>query len=160
MSHSCVEIYIHVIFSTKNRFPSIPLDLESRLFPYLGSIAQEHRSPILKINGMADHVHMLLKLHATTSLAILLKELKAYSSAWVKKQNIKDFAWQEGYGGFSCSVTHLEALKNYITNQKEHHRTITLEEEIATLNRIWGVNWMADFKTDMTGQKSCVIESP
>jgi putative transposase len=137
-------MYIHVIFSTKNRLPFIPLDLEKRLFGYLGSIAQEHKSPILKINGMPDHLHMLIKLHATTPLAVLLKELKAYSSAWIKKQNVKDFAWQEGYGGFSCSVTHLDALTNYITNQKEHHRTVTLDEEIAALNRIWGVNWMID----------------
>lgn len=142
MSHSSVEIYLHVIFSTKNRLPLIPENMESRLYGYFGGIAKQRQVPILKINGTADHLHILLKLHASVAVSVLLKELKSYSTGWMKKQGFIDFSWQEGYGAFSCSVTHLEALTKYIENQKEHHKTRTFSQEIEILNRLWGVNWM------------------
>ena len=138
MSHSCVEIYIHAIFSTKNRMALIPQNLEERLYGYFSGIAKERKVPILKANGMADHIHLLLKLHATTDISTLLKELKSYSSTWMKKQGVIDFAWQDGYGAFSCSITHVEALIKYIENQKEHHKTHSFDEELAKLNKLWG----------------------
>lgn len=141
MGHSSVEIYIHVIFSTKNRLSLIPHDLENRLHGYITGIAKEKKVPILKINGMQDHIHILLKLHASVAISELLKELKSYSTAWMKKQGIKDFTWQEGYGAFSCSITHIDALTKYIENQKEHHQTHTFADEIANLNRIWGCHF-------------------
>lgn len=144
MSHSSVEIYLHVIFSTKNRCPLIPQNMESRLYGYLGGIARKRQVPILKINGMADHLHIMLKLHASVAVSVLLKELKSYSTGWMKKQGFKDFGWQEGYGAFSCSVTHLEALTKYIENQKENHKARSFDQEIEILNRLWGVNWVVD----------------
>ncbi len=144
MSHSSVEIYLHVIFSTKNRSPLIPFDLENRLYSYFGGIARKRQVPILKVNGMSDHIHMMLKLHASVALSTLMKELKSYSTSWMKTQGIKDFSWQEGYGAFSCSVTHIDALTKYIENQKEHHKTDTFDQEIDNLNKLWGIKWMAD----------------
>jgi REP element-mobilizing transposase RayT len=144
MSHSCVEIYLHVIFTTKNRINIIPQEMEDRLYGYFGGVAKNHKTPILLVNGMPNHVHLLLKLHPSVALSTLIKELKAYSSGWMKDQGVKDFNWQEGYGAFSCSVTHLDPLIKYIQNQKEHHKTRSLEEEIAVLNKAWGVQWMAD----------------
>jgi len=144
MAHSFVEIYLHVIFSTKNRLPLIPHDLESRLYSYFGGIARKRQVLILKVNGMSDHIHMMLKLHASVALSLLMKELKSYSMSWMKTQGVKNFSWQEGYGAFSCSVTHVEALSKYIENQKEHHRTDTFDQEIGILNKLWGIKWMVD----------------
>jgi REP element-mobilizing transposase RayT len=93
---------------------------------------------------MADHLHIMLKLHASVAVSVLLKELKSYSTGWMKKQGFKDFGWQEGYGAFSCSVTHLEALTKYIENQKENHKARSFDQEIEILNRLWGVNWVVD----------------
>ncbi len=76
MSHSFVEIYLHIIFSTKNRLPLIPQGLESRLYSYFGGIARKRQVPILKINGTSDHIHMMLKLHPSVALSLLMKELK------------------------------------------------------------------------------------
>jgi REP element-mobilizing transposase RayT len=70
----------------------------------------------------SDHLHMLIKLHPDTALSILLKELKSYSSGWLKKEGFKDFSWQKGYGGYSYSKSHIEALYNYIRTQKEYHK--------------------------------------
>ncbi len=126
MSHSAVEIYLHVIFSTKGRLPLISENLENRLYACLGVISKENKCPILKINGTHDHLHLLVKLHSTVAISVLIKELKSHSSGWLKKQGVDDFSWQEGYGAFSCSVTHLDPLKKYIDNQKEHHKTNTL----------------------------------
>ncbi|MCE5293130.1 MAG: IS200/IS605 family transposase [Chlamydiales bacterium] len=148
MGHSCVEVYIHAIFSTKNRFPLIPEELETRLYAYISGVAKQNNIPILDINGVSDHIHILLKLSSTITISTLLKELKSYSSAWMKKQNIKDFAWQEGYAAYSCSITHVDALKQYIATQKEHHKTVTYVDEIIRLNKLWNTNFSPDAKSD------------
>ncbi len=144
MSHSCIEVYLHVIFSTKGRLPLISHAMEDRLYTYLGGIARKRNVPILRINGTADHLHILLKMHASIAISILLKELKSYSTSWMKKEGMVDFAWQEGYGAFSCSITHLDALIKYIDNQKEHHKSKTFDQEIQILNKHWGIKWLVD----------------
>ena len=144
MAHSCVENYLHIIFSTKNRDCIIPSTLDTQLHSYIAGIAKQRQVPLLRINGTEDHIHILLKLHPNVALSTLLKEVKAYSTSWIKKQGCTHFAWQEGYGGFSCSFSHLKRLKKYIEIQKEHHKKITFKEEIDTLNRQWGTTWMND----------------
>ncbi|MBA3721849.1 MAG: IS200/IS605 family transposase [Parachlamydiaceae bacterium] len=149
MSHTCSQNYLHIIFATKNRRLLIPLELENRLYGYIQGIAKQHKSPIIQINGVQDHIHILLKLHPSTVLSVLIKEIKAYSTSWIKKQDINEFSWQEGYGAFSTSINHIEGLIKYIQNQKNHHKTKSFKEEIQFLNKIWGVEWMQDeFETE------------
>ena len=121
MGHSCVENYIHVIFATKNREQMILYEVESRLYSYMTGIAKNRDTSVLKINGMPDHTHMLLKLHPNIALATLIKEMKAYSSSWMKKIGVQNFSWQEGYGGFSYSKSMIPTVSQYIENQKIHH---------------------------------------
>lgn len=85
MSHSCVQNYLHVIFSTKNCELLIEHEIEKRLYSYLVGIAKNGKTPIITINGWYDHLHILLKLHADVSLCVLIKELKSYSTSWMKK---------------------------------------------------------------------------
>jgi REP element-mobilizing transposase RayT len=144
MSHSCVENYLHIIFATKNRDSLIPLEIELRLHSYFAGIAKKKNVPILKINGTDDHIHMLIKLHPLVALGILMRDLKSYSTSWLKKEGSSQFSWQEGYGAFSCSESHLKPLANYIENQKEHHRNNSFKSEVANLNRIWGTSWIPD----------------
>ena len=144
MPHSAVENYMHIIFATKNRESSISTTLDLNLHSYLAGIAKQRQVPFLKINGTEDHLHILLKLHPNVALSTLLREMKSYSTAWIKKQGFPHFAWQEGYGGFSCSHSHLELLKRYIELQKEHHKKTTFAEEVTLLNRQWGTRWMKD----------------
>jgi putative transposase len=118
--------------------------MENRLYGYLSGIAKKSNVSILSINGTSDHIHLLIKLNASKPVSVLIKELKSYSTGWMKKQGIFNFAWQEGYGAFSCSITHLKQLINYIENQKEHHKVKSFEDEIEKLNSLWKTQWKVD----------------
>jgi putative transposase len=141
MAHSSVACYIHVIFATKNREPLIFPDIEDRLYAYLGGIASKKKTPLIRINGVHDHVHLLMKLHPDVALSILVKELKSYSTGWIKNETKRNFSWQTGYGGYSCSITHVDALIKYIENQKVHHKASTLDQELERINKKWGTSW-------------------
>ena len=101
MPHSLASLLFYVIFSTKNRLPDLSPELAGRLFPYMGGIVRERNGAPLIINGPADHVHLLLSLPTTESIAELLRVVKTNSSRWVHGQfpAQKRFAWQAGYAG-------------------------------------------------------------
>src|SRR5713101_9950227 len=105
MPHTFASLLVHVIFSTKNRQPDLSPDLASRLFPYMGGIVKELKGAALIINGPADHVHLLLSIPATASIADMLRVVKTNSSRWVHEQfpARRGFGWQAGYGAFTVS---------------------------------------------------------
>jgi putative transposase len=140
MTHSLIELYLHLVFSTKDRLALIPDEMETRLYGYLRSIAKNQRSLVLAINGVSDHVHISLKLHQSVALSDLIRNMKSYSTGWLKKQGITNFEWQDGYSAYSCSITHLDALTTYIQNQKEHHKIVTFQEEFERMQKIWGID--------------------
>jgi REP element-mobilizing transposase RayT len=131
MPHSYVCNLTHCIFSTKDRMPLINADLESRLWPYMGGIARQHKMRALAIGGTADHVHALLSMPATMDVAKAVQLIKGGSSKWVHDTfaRYQKFAWQDGYGAFSVSASQADKTTAYINGQKEHHRKRTLEEE-------------------------------
>ena len=131
MPHSYVSNLVHYIFSTKERFPFIDQELESRLWPYVGGVARENLMKALSVGGTADHVHVLLSLPATLSVAKAIQLIKGGSSKWIHDQfhQYRKFAWQDGYGAFSVSASQVKSVTNYIKGQKEHHRKRTFEEE-------------------------------
>jgi putative transposase len=106
-------------------------EIRERLWPYLGGIAKESNIRPARIGGVADHVHMLLSLPTTIAVAKAIQLIKGGSSAWIHDsfREQHNFAWQEGYGAFSVSVSHLPETVDYIKNQAEHHRTRTFKEE-------------------------------
>ena len=117
---------------------TFPPDLRDRLWPYLGGIAKQNEIRALAIGGAADHVHVLLSLPATLSVAKAMQLLKGNSSKWIRETfpKMRSFAWQEGYGAFSISVSGMDATIAYIRNQTEHHRTRSYREEfVAMLNK-------------------------
>ena len=95
-----------------------------------------------RLGGMADHVHLLIGLRATHTLADVLREIKSVSSKWVHEEiGVGSFAWQEGYGGFAVSASQLEKVRRYIQQQGEHHRTRTFREEYLALLQRGGVEF-------------------
>src|SRR5438309_6729740 len=120
MPHSYVSNVVHYIFSTKERFPSIDPQLESRLWPYMGGIARENGMKAITIGGTADHVHALLSLPATISVAKGIQLIKGGSSKWVHDTfpQYRKFSWQEGYGAFTVSVSQMKNVIAYIDTQK------------------------------------------
>jgi putative transposase len=143
MSHSYVSNLMHCTFSTKNRYPAIDSELESRLWPYLGGIAKENRMKALAIGGTADHVHALLSLPGMMSFAKAVQLIKGGSSKWIHDtfSNQKRFAWQEGYGAFSVSASQVPKTIAYINNQDEHHRKKSFEEEFLELLNKHGIEF-------------------
>lgn len=131
MGHSYVCQYMHCVFSTKGRQPLIVPELQERLWPYLGGIARENNLLALAINGMPDHVHILLALPSTMAIAKAIQLIKGGSSKWIHDTfpSYRSFTWQEGYGAFSVSVSQLDKTVAYIQNQPEHHRVTTFQEE-------------------------------
>jgi REP element-mobilizing transposase RayT len=131
MPQSLASILVHIIFSTKNREPLIHPEIEPELFPYMATTCKSLNSPALLINGTMDHVHLLVSLGRKMSVADLIEELKSSSSRWIKSKGPKyrEFYWQNGYGAFSIGQSGVNALKEYIELQKEHHRVRTFQEE-------------------------------
>jgi putative transposase len=131
MSQSLSSILVHLIFSTRNREPSIIPTIESKLFPYVGKILRELNSPSLAINGTSDHLHVLFALGRMVTVVALVEEVKTNSSKWIKTKDreFKNFHWQRGYGAFSVGQSDVETVKHYIRNQKVHHQRVTFQDE-------------------------------
>ncbi len=138
MAHTFTNLQTHVIFSTKDRAPSIKKELKSRLFAYLGGIVRELQGKPVTINGTADHVHLLLWMPPALSVSETLRILKTNSSRWVNNEcGMKgSFAWQAGYGAFSVSHSNAPAVVSYIQAQQEHHKKLSFQDEfVAFLKR-------------------------
>jgi putative transposase len=132
MSQTLGYSNIHIVFSTKERRCTIIPKLEADLYAYICGICRSLKCPAHIINGMPDHVHILLEQHRTIALSELVSKIKANSSRWVKQHphGYSSFSWQRGYGYFSVGRQQLEQVYQYIFNQKEHHRTIGFQEEM------------------------------
>jgi putative transposase len=137
MAHTYANIFIHCIFSTKNRKPLISPNRMPELCDYLGRIAKAESFTLVAAGGTANHVHLLFILPATHSLAHAVQKLKGSSSRWMGT----GFAWQEGYGAFSVSPSQVSFVKRYIANQEQHHRRRNFEEEFTSLLRRCGIEF-------------------
>jgi REP element-mobilizing transposase RayT len=129
MAQSLGNLVMHLIFSTKERMPLIKPDLRAGLFAYLGGIVQGMRGAVIIVNGTEDHVHMLIRIRPTQSVAEIMRVVKTNSSAWAHEHGHKHFAWQAGYGAFSVSESNVKAVTKYIANQEEHHKKRSFQEE-------------------------------
>jgi putative transposase len=144
MPQSLAQIYVHIVFSTKERRPFLQDgSIRDETHKYLGGTCNNLDCPVLRVGGVADHVHILCRFGRTISVADLVKELKRESSKWLKTKTPKlvDFHWQNGYGAFSVSPAHVEPLRAYIANQEEHHRVKSFEEEFRLLLTKYGLEW-------------------
>ena len=131
MPHSYVHCLVHCVFSTKERRATITPELRDRLWTFLGGAARANGLIALAVGGTEDHVHILLNVPATISLATAVQRLKGGSSKWVHDAfpQHRRFAWQEGYGAFSIGVSGIAATKRYVENQAKHHARRSFEEE-------------------------------
>jgi putative transposase len=142
MPQSLAEVYIHLIYSTKGRIPFLrDRDLRNELHGYLVGTFAGHGSPSLRTGGVEDHVHVLCRLGRTSSIADLVRDAKRASTKWIKNRSpqLDAFQWQSGYAAFSISPSHVEALKHYIANQEEHHKTESFQDELRRICGIYGV---------------------
>lgn len=144
MPQSLAQIYLHLVFSTKERRPFLEdRQLRDRLHQYLGGTADGLGCTSLRVGGVADHVHVLCRLGRAISVADLVKELKRTTSLWIKDKSadLTDFHWQTGYGAFSISPDDVDALVAYIDGQEAHHRTISFQDEFRRVLSKYGLEW-------------------
>src|SRR5437763_6993050 len=142
MSSTHLSLHYHLVFGTKNHEPVITLAWRDRLHAYLGGVIHTLGGAPEAIGGVADHVHLLVGLRATHTLADVLRELKSVSSKWVHEEmGVSSFAWQEGYGAFTVSASQLERVRCYIQQQEEHHQTHTFKDEYLALLQRSGVEF-------------------
>ena len=130
---SYTNLLYHVVYATKERAPLITNALKPRLHEYLGGIVRGLECTPIEINGVSDHVHLLVKLRPTISVSDFLSKLKANSSGWAKRQTKGRFAWQARYGAFTVSESQVENVRAYIRNQEKHHQKFSFEEEFKAL---------------------------
>jgi len=146
MPSAWTQNFYHTVFSTKQRAGSITSELESRLYPFLGGIVRDLHCTLLAINGMSDHVHLLIRYRADLSHSEMLQQIKGRSSKWIHETYpaLGHFAWQEGYGGFTVSRSAVSAVEAYIAGQKEHHKRQDFMTEFLELLRLHGVEFDQD----------------
>lgn len=141
MPQSLSRIIVHLVFSTKNREPFIATEHRDKMFNYLGGTLNAIGCPVIRVGGMADHVHLLFVLGRTHSVSKVVEEVKKESSKWAKEHLSPGFYWQHGYGAFSVSPSNVEKVKAYIENQEDHHRKSTFQDEFRELLRRHGIEW-------------------
>lgn len=140
MSHSLNAIWIHVIWSTKDREKLINPNIEKKLFQYMSDQFREQGCSVRIINGMPDHVHCLFRLCREKSIAEVIKRVKGSSSHYVNQNNLiqEKFSWQTGYAAYSVSESIRERVFHYINNQKSHHLKKTFSQEYDEIVKVIG----------------------
>jgi REP element-mobilizing transposase RayT len=144
MPSSWTQNYYHAVWSTKYRTPWIADEFEPRIHSFLGGIARDLKCTTIAINGMGEHVHMLVRYPSNLSHSDMLQNPKGRSSSWIHDTfpTLGEFAWQNGYGGFTVSKSMVDQVEQYILNQKEHHRAMSFESEYVSMLRKTG--WEGD----------------
>ncbi len=141
MPQSLAFLLIHIVFSTKDRIPSIKPAVRPGLHAYLSTIVRNAGCECFRVGGVADHVHLAIRLSRTTDVSHLVETLKTSSTRWLKTQSpdLSTFAWQRGYGAFSVGPTDLPALLHYIDTQEAHHQKQSFQDELRSFLKRYGI---------------------
>jgi len=135
-----IKVWIHLIWSTKNREKIISPRLKPNLIQHIKDNAQEKSIFIDSINCVSDHIHLIVSLKGEQSISKVLNLIKGESSHWVNENNLSNikFEWQDEFIAVSVSESQLEAVRKYIANQEEHHRIKSFKEEYELFVRKYG----------------------
>jgi putative transposase len=148
MPQSLSKVYIHIIFSVKNREPLIQENHRAKLQAYIVAIIAKLSSCAESIFALPDHVHILCTLPRTISIAELISKIKSSSSEYMKNEDVKGFSWQNRYGIFSVSSSKIEIVKNYIIKQKKHHKQSSFKEKYAKFLHEYNVDYNENYVWD------------
>jgi REP element-mobilizing transposase RayT len=131
MPQSLAKLHIHLIFSTKFREPMLHDRVREPFHRYIATVMRNFGCPVVIVNSVEDHVHILFELGRTVTVSGVVEEAKKTSSRWIKTQGAEfaAFRWQAGYGAFAVSASHVPAVRQYIEGQREHHRSREFPEE-------------------------------
>ena len=143
MANTYTQLYVHLVFAVKHRGCFIAPSWQQELYAYLIGVIENRRHKVYAIGGMRDHIHIFVSMSPTQSVSELVQEVKRASTLWIKERHLVDgnFAWQEGFGAFSYSKSHVSKVVAYIQNQKQHHVGKTMQEEYIEFLKLFGVEY-------------------
>ena len=147
MAGTFSQLYIHIVFAVKGRENLIGNTWKDDLHKYIaGIIKGKNQKPII-INGMPDHIHCFIGLKPTIAISDLVRDIKNNSSKFINDKKLVrgKFSWQEGYGAFSYSHSHIQDVYNYILNQKDHHKRKTFKEEYLELMKKFEIDYNENY---------------
>ncbi len=148
MAQTLTQIYIHIIFSTKNRANLIDPKIEEELFAYIGGISENNNSKLLAAGGTENHVHLLISMDKNIKLPELIGKIERNSSKWIKTKEVGNFSWQDGYAAFSVGHTQIDSVRKYIANQKKHHQKTKFEDEFRYFLKKYNVEYDEQYVFD------------
>ena len=131
MANTYTQIHIQAVFAVQNRQSLIQNAWKNKLYKYITGIIQNYGHKVLQINGMPDHIHILIGMRPNQSISDLLQQIKNSSTDWINENNFlkQCFSWQSGYGAFSYAKSQVPTVIKYIQNQEEHHKKKNFQEE-------------------------------
>ena len=143
MADTYTKIYVHVIFTVQGKQNLVSQQNKDELYKYITGIVQNKKQKVIAINGMPDHIHILIGIKPDIALSDLIRDVKANASSFINEKRwvIGKFSWQEGFGAFSYSHSQLDSVANYIRNQEEHHSRKTFREEYLELLKKFDVEY-------------------
>ena len=143
MAHTYSQLAIHIIFSTQDRIPYLKPELHNRVFQYMAGIAHGIDATDVLVNGVADHVHILMTIPPALAVAAAVNKIKANSSKWIHEQRLlpRAFSWQTGYAAFSVSPSKVAEVIRYIQNQEAHHHKISFQDEYRAFLKAHGIDY-------------------
>lgn len=148
MGQSLHQVYGHLVFSTKERRSFIHADIENKLYAYISGIIKNLGGNIIAINGMPDHIHIIVKSPKNTSDVEFIKQIKGGSSKWMNDNSPKPFQWQSGYAWFSISTKDLPAAIEYVAKQKEHHQKVSFKDELRKFLNSYNIEYDEEYLWD------------
>ena len=140
MPQSLSKIYVHLVFSTKGRTETIPKTHLAEVHAYVAEIFNNNGCPAIQVGGTANHIHILFLLGKQTNLSEIVRTVKSSTTRWINEKNgnpFNRFFWQEGYGAFSVSNSHVDAVVAYIKGQEEHHRKVSFQDEFRKICQLY-----------------------
>ena len=142
MSQSLSKIYIHLVFATKGRADLLPLNHLGEIHAYIAETLNNNGCKAIAVGGTTNHVHILYVQSKSMSLSDTVRLVKSCSSKWINEHGSKFslFGWQDGYGAFSISNSHVDDVVRYIKNQMEHHKRVSFEDEFRRVCQLYNVN--------------------
>ena len=142
MANTYTQIYLHIVFAVKNRASLIKPEYEEELYSYLAGACKNRKHHLRVVGGTSDHLHLFVGMHPAESVSSLVQSLKIQTSKWMhERYNVSMFEWQSGFAAYSYSKAFIPQVENYILHQKEHHKKVSLEDEMRELCSIAGIDF-------------------
>lgn len=150
MANTYSQLYIQIVFAVKGRQNLISKNNKDEIYKYITGIITNHKQKLIVINGMPDHIHILVGIKPDISLSNLVRDIKSNSSKFINEQKWINgkFEWQTGFGAFSYGHSQLANVIKYIENQEEHHKTKTFREEYITFLKLFNIDFKNEYLFD------------